>query len=111
MNFSIKTKDKILKVLLESELNTNYKIKNISDITSIKLVNSEKELIHYLHILSWEQLIDIEIENDKILSIFILPNAFSRYAAIKNESYYRNISLFLALVSAICTLIQICNLI
>ena len=112
MKYSVKTKNKVLKKILSSEYDTStYLIKDIPTFEKSCLFITQAELTHYLHILSFEHLIDAECEDDKITSIQILPDAFSRYATTKSENIYKNITLFFAIISTICTVIQVIDII
>lgn len=111
MKFSDKIKNRILKQLLKSEINTTtYDIEDICSLLQRCKFASTNELIQYLHVLEWEHLIDTDIRDNKIISIHILPNAFSRYSAIKSDSLYKNITLAFAALSTICTVIQVIDL-
>ena len=111
MKYSVKTKNKVLKKILSSEYDTStYLIKDIPTFEKSCSFITQAELTHYLHILSFEHLIDAECEDDKITSIQILPDAFSRYATTKSENIYKNITLYFAIISTFCALIQTINL-
>ncbi len=112
MKYSVKDKNKVLKKLLSAEWDTStYLIKNIPAFEKSCSFVSHTELVYYLHILTFEHLIDAEIENNQIRSIFILPDAFSRQATNKSEKNYKNITLFFAIISTICTVIQVIDII
>ena len=112
MEYSNKTKNKVLKKILSSKYDTStYLIKDIPAFEKSCSFIPHAELTHYLHILTCEHLIDAECEDDKITSIQILPDAFSRYATTKSENTYKNITLFFAIISTICTVIQVIDII
>lgn len=112
MKYSSKTKNKVLEKILDSQWDTsNYQVNNVSAfIESCSFITLD-ELLFYLHILSFEHLIDAEFENNQINSIYIFPDAFSRHATNKSEKNYKNITLFFAIISTICTVIQVIDII
>ena len=112
MKYSVKNKNKVLKKTLSAKYDTStYVIKDILAFEKSCSFVSYAELIHYLNILTYEHLIDADCEDDKITSIQILPDAFSRYATTKSETKYKNITLFFAIISTICTVIQVIDII
>jgi hypothetical protein len=112
MTFSFKTKYKVLKKVLSSEINPDtYCISDIAELKQKLKGLSQNEFLKYLKILEWEHLIDIEYDFDnKISTIQIFPVALEHLATHRSETAYKNITLFFAAVSTICTIIQIINL-
>ena len=112
MSYSSKDKNKVLKKLLSSEWDTTtYLLNDVPAFEKSCSFVTHIELTHYLHILTFEHLIDAEFEDDKITSIHILPDAFSRNANSKSENVYKNTSMFFAVISTICTVIQVIDII
>lgn len=88
MKYSVKNKNKVLDKILNSQWETStYQVNNVSDfIKSCSFITFD-ELLFYLHILNFEHLIDAEIENNQITSIYIFPDAFSRHATSKTDTW------------------------
>lgn len=124
MKVSQNTKNKILKILISSELrsdsmdsehnehlNRNYKIKDFSSLKKRCHFISEDVLFSYLRIMEWENLINIDTDvAEEECSIYLLPTAFARYAAIKSENMHKYITLVFAILSTICAIIQVIDL-
>ena len=112
MKFSINTKNKVLKNILSSEINPkNFTVEDIQKLQNSLKSLSKENLTQYLHILEWEQLIEINFDiNNNVSSISILPNAFSRYSTTKSENTYKHITLFFAVISTLCAIIQVIDL-
>lgn len=119
MKVSQKKKDQLLKLLITSDFSTyadenqnvNYKITNINRLQRECSFIPQDNFISYLNMLEWENLIDIDLsESGQPSSIYLLPAAFSRYAAIKSENMYKHITLIFAVISTICAIIQVIDL-
>lgn len=112
MKFSLKTKNKVLKKILSLDRPpSSFKVEDFPRLQNSLKSLSEEDLIQYLHILEYEHLIDIDFDiNNKVSSIFILPNAFSKYATNRSEDAYKHITLFFAVISTLCAIIQVIDL-
>jgi plasmid maintenance system killer protein len=85
MKYSASYKNKILKKLLNSEINPEtYCIEDINLLKKQITFVSSEELNHYLNILEWEHLIDIEKDEEQNLKyIYIIPcNKLNRIFSI-----------------------------
>lgn len=112
MEFSLKTKNKVLKILLSLGGTTeSFTVEDFQKVHNSITSLSAEDLIQYLHILEFENLIDINFDIDgKVSSILILPDAFSKHAANKSENTYKRITLFFAIISTLCAIIQVIDL-
>lgn len=106
MKYSSTDKNKILEKILSSEWNTStYQINNISAFIESCSFITYDELLFYLNIISFEHVIDIDIENNQINSIYIFPDAFSRQAALESNTLKFWIPLVISNILSLLSLI------
>ena len=86
MKYSVKSKNKVLDTILDSQWDAStYQVYNIAAFIESCSFIAFDELLFYLHILTFEHLIDADIENNQINSIYIFPDAFSRHAVSERD--------------------------